>query len=466
MNPRQIYRILRARYVIVLAATLAIVAIAVLASLLLPHRYVAETSVMVDVKAPDPVAAVLLPSMMIPGNIGTQLDVIKSDRVALKVVKILRLDENQAVRQQWRDSNDGKGKLEDWLAKSLQRSIKITPSRDSSLISIAYIGTDPDFAAGVANAYAQAYIETSIELKVEPARQYARWFGEQAKVLRENMEKAQARLSEYQQKNGIVANTESLDYEAVKLNDLAARLTVVQGETADARSKERSGTSTSGTLPEVMLNPVVAALRTEVAQREVRLRESAGNLGRNHPTYLRMEAELAALKEKLESETRYVAGGYSSSNAVGVSKQADLLAMIEAQKKKVLQLKKNRDEMAFLIRDVEAATKAYDAVNNRFNQTNLESQSTQTNISVLTPAVAPFEPSFPKPMQQMILIGLAVGLLLGAAAAYVLEMLDKRVRSVEDLAEMLQVPVLGVIEGSRPPRRLMLGASRRALTAN
>ncbi len=405
--------------------------------------------------------------MMIPGNMGTQLDIIKSDRVAGKVVKILKLDENPAVKQQWLESTGGRGTLDDWLAKSLQRSLKITPSRDSNLINIAYTGTDPDFVAAVANAFAQAYIEASIELKVDPARQYARWFGDQAKVLREKLEKAQGRLSEYQQQNGIVASAENLDYETVKLNDLSARLTAVQGETTDARSKQRSAASAGAadTLPEVILNPAVAALRTDINQREGRLKEAAGNLGRNHPQYLRMESELATLKERLDMETRHVASGYSASSAVGVARQTELAAAIDTQKKKVLQLKKQRDEIAFLARDVEAATKAYDAVNNRFNQTNLESQSTQTNISVLTPAVAPLEPSFPKPLHQMLLLALVAGILLGAAAAYALEMLDKRVRSVEDLADMLQFPVLGVIERIERPRMLLPGLRRPALAA-
>jgi chain length determinant protein EpsF len=465
MNPLQILRILRARYVIVLSAALATVAAAVAASLLLPQKYFAETSVMVDIKAPDPIAAVLLPSMMIPGNMGTQLDIIKSDRVAGKVVKMLKLDENPAVKEQWHQSTNGRGKLDDWLVKLLQRNLKITASRDSNLINIAYTGGDPDFVAAVANAYAQAYIEASIELKVEPARQYARWFGDQAKVLRENFEKAQSRLSDYQQQKGIVASAENLDYETVKLNDLSARLTAAQGETADARSKQRSGTGATDTLPEVMQNPVVAALRTDIVQREGRLKEAAGNLGKNHPQYLRMESELAELKNRLEEETRRVTTGYSASSAVGVIKQADLAAAIEAQKKKVLQLKKQRDEIAFLTRDVEAASKAYDAVNNRFNQTSLESQSTQTNISVLTPAIAPLEPSFPKPMPLTILASLAAGILLGGALAYLLEMLDHRVRSIEDLSEMLPLPVLGVIERSRPPRRLAFGGHRPALAA-
>ncbi|MGH8130109.1 MAG: chain length determinant protein EpsF, partial [Steroidobacteraceae bacterium] len=117
-----------------------------------------------------------------------------------------------------------------------------------------------------------------------------------------------------------------------------------------------------------------------------------------------------------------------------------------------------------LLRDVDTAKRAYEGVMQRLNQTNLDSQANRTNVSVLTPAVEPIEPSFPRPLEQMLMIAAALGLALAGAAAYGLEMLDRRVRSPEDLAEMLQFPVLGVIDPGEP--RSLLGFNRRpALTA-
>ena len=455
----QFLSILRARYKTALFVALLTVAVALIGSELLPRQYTAETSVIVDIKSADPISA------MLPGSMGTQVDVIKSDRVARKVVKMLRLDESPTMKNRWMEGALGKGKLDLWIAGLLQKGLTVTPSRDSNLINIAYRGADPAFVAAVANAYAQAYIEAVIELKVEPARQYALWFGEQAKVLRENLEKAQARLSDYQQQKGIVATDENLDYETAKLNELSTRLTAVQGEIRDAQSKQRSGSGAMSTLPEVLQNPVVSGLRSDIAQREAKLKEAAGNLGENHPQYLRMESELAELKVKLESEARHVARTYTSTSAAGKTREADLRAAIEAQTKKLLQLKNQRDEIAVLVREVETAKRAYEAVTNRFNQTNLESQATQTNVSVLTPAVEPIEPSFPKPLDKTLLIAIGLGIVLGAAAAYGLEMIDRRVRSAADLAEMMQLPVLGVIARARRPSRLAFWRRSTALAA-
>ena len=465
MNLQQFLLILRARYKLVLLVLLGTVTATLGVSLVLPKQYTATTSVVIDVKSPDPVIGMMLPGMAAPGYMATQTDIIQSDRVAQKVVKLLKLDANPTVRQQWMEATKGKGKLEVWLADVLQTKLDVKPARESNVISISYKAVDPGFAAAVANAFTQAYIETNVELKVEPARQYAKWFGEQGKSLRDNLEKAQAKLSAYQQEHGIVAIDERLDNETAKLNELSTQLTVVQGQTSDAQSKQRSGAA-SDTLPEVVQNPTIGALKVELARQEAKLQELAGNLGRNHPQYQRAESEIATLKQRLDAETRHITSGFSTSRAVGRDKEAELKAAIEAQKKKLLELKHHRDEVAVLMRDVDAAHKAYEAVSQRFNQTSLESQSTQTNVSVLTPAAEPTEPSFPKPLLNT-LVSVFFGTLLGVGAALVLEMFDQRIRSVDDLGGMLQLPILGVIEKQqrRGPIRLAFWSRKSALTA-
>jgi succinoglycan biosynthesis transport protein ExoP len=460
MDPLAILRALRGRYKVGIFVFLSTIALALGANEFLPKRYTAETTVMVDIRSPDPVSALLMPQNMAPGSMGTQLDILRSDRVGRKVVRMLNLHDDPGVKQLWREATGGKGKVEDWMADRLQKGIKVAPSRDSNMLTLSYQGGDPVFVTAVANALAQAYIEASVELKVEPARQYSQWFGDQAKVLRENVEKAQARLSDFQRKKGIVATDEALDYEQVKLRDLTTRLSVVQGEVRDAQSKQRSG-ARADALPEVMQNSVVQGLRTSINQLEVKMKESQGNLGERHPQYRRMEAELAGLRERLAAEMKYAANTYESSSSVGLTKEADIRAAIDQQTRRVLNMKTQRDEIAVLVRDVETAKRAYEAVTNRQTQSNLESQATRTNVSVLSPAVEPLEPSFPLPMLKAVLVALLAGIVLGIGTVVGLEMLDRRIRTAQDLEQMLQVPVLAVVERSRlprPRRKLLRGA--------
>jgi chain length determinant protein EpsF len=445
MGLNQLLLVLRARYkiaVLVLAAALA-VALPVIQHL--PRQYTATTSLVVDVRSPDPISA-----MIMPANLATQEDIIRSDRVARKVVRVLRLEESPVVRQQWLEATRGSGEINAWLAELLQRNLSISPPRrDSNIITIEYTAADPVFAANVANAFAQGYVETAIELKVEPAKQYARWFGEQSKSLRENLEQAQARLSAYQQKKGIVAKDETLDTENARLAALTTQLTTLQAQIADTRSRQRSA---AATLPEVLQNSVIAGLRSDIVRLEAKLKDASGNLGRNHPQYQRMVAELEALKAKLEDETRHVTKTFSASSAVGRDTEHELKAAIEAQKRKLLELRSERDQLAVLQRDVDAARNAYEAIERRYTQTSLESQATQTNVFHLAPATEPLAPSSPK-IAKFTFMAVVFGVMLGLVAAFGIELVDRRVRCADDLAQMLQLPVLTVMPRILPTKR-------------
>ena len=94
MNPHQFLLILLARYKVALLTMLAVVVIAQAASFLLPKQYTATTALVVDVRSPDPVAAMFLPCP----DMATQVEIINSDRVAQRVVKDLKLDENPTVK--------------------------------------------------------------------------------------------------------------------------------------------------------------------------------------------------------------------------------------------------------------------------------------------------------------------------------------------------------------------------------
>ncbi len=107
MNPLQFLRILRAHYIVALVVALLTVAGALAVNMLLPKQYTATTSVLVDVRSPDPVA-----TMLMPASLSTQVDIITSDRVARKVIRTLGLDQSATVRDQWMTATEGKGSLD------------------------------------------------------------------------------------------------------------------------------------------------------------------------------------------------------------------------------------------------------------------------------------------------------------------------------------------------------------------
>ena len=437
----QFLSILRARWMVALAVFLATVLLTLLVSLMLPKQYRAVASVVVDFK-PDPVSAMMLGGMTSPGFMATQVDIIQSDRVAQRVVRNLKLNESPQVRQQWQDETKGEGSIESWLGTVFQRNMDVVPSRESSVISVSYRAPDPRFAAALANAFAQAYVDTSLELRVDPARLYSAFFETRSKDARETLEKAQARLSAFQNEKGIIATDERFDVENSRLSELSSQLTSLQAISAESSSRQAQAQGTqSDRLQEVLTNPLIGGLKADLGRSEARLQELSTRYGDNHPQVQESRANVAELRQKLDQETRKLIGGIGISNNINRQRESDIRASLEAQRAKVLRMKAVRDDGLVLVRDVENAQKGYDAVQQRFTQTNLESQTTQSNVNLLTQAVPPLTPATPRVALNTVIAAL-VGFLLAIGAALFLELRDRRVRNIDDVVATLSLPVL------------------------
>jgi chain length determinant protein EpsF len=441
MSFQQFLLILQARYKVALYVLLGTVALALGVSLLMPNKYVASTSVVLDVK-PDPLSNTMgMGAMTSPSYMATQIDIITSDHVAQNVVKLLKLDQVPQVREQWQKVTEGKGQVAVWMGSLLAKKLDVKPSRDSNVINISFTSEDPVFAATAANAFAQAYINTSLELKVDPARQYAQWFQARVSGLRTELENAQARLAEFQKKSGMVATGSKMQNdESSKIAELTGQLAATEGQLADTQSKHKNVNS-GDTLVDVMQNPVILNLKSDIIREEAKLQEASRNLGKNSPQYQAMENQIATLKKKLDTETQQILSSINTANSVNLQKGAELKAAINSHKKQAIEDNADRDQIEVLQNDVESAQKAYDLVVQRYTETTLQSQASQTNISVLTPATEPIDRSSPNILKNM-LIATFIGTLLGVGAIFVSEMIDQRVRTALDLETATGVPLL------------------------
>lgn len=458
MTATQFFSILRARWWVALAV-FAIALVGTLAlSLVWPKKYAATASVVVDAK-PDPVSAMLYPGMSPPSFMATQVDILQSERVAQRVVRNLKLTDNPEVRGQWQQATGGQGAMEVWLADTLVRSMDVKPSRESTVLTVTYKAGDPRFAAAMANAFVQAYIDVSLDMRTSPAKQYSSFFDGRAKEAREQLEAAQAKLSAFQKDNGIIATDERLDVESSRLNELSSQLVTMQAIAGESSSRNTQAQSSSGDkIQDVLASPVIAALKSDLSRAEVGLQQLNTRYGENHPQVIETKGNIIELRARLEAETRKITGGVTVTNNINRQREAQVRGELEAQRAKVLRMKAVRDEGSVLARDVDNAQRTYDALQTRLTQTNIEGQANQTNINVLSRATPPLEPASPRLVLNL-LLAVFGGTLLGVLAALGLEMFDRRVRSSTDVAELLGVPVLGVLPDAN---RSGLSARRRS----
>lgn len=468
MDINQFLLALRARrkaFMLVLGATvLATLAIA----LLMPRTYVATTQVLVDMRDEQAmaVAARGMSARERQGYMQTQVDMIRSPRVAKKVARDLKLAQMPGVREDYERATGGRGSIEDWLAETLIENLKADVSA-SNLVTLSFAAEDPRLAADIANGFARSYVALALELRTEPSREAAAWFEDQLKGLRQNVSQAQARLTAYQKQKGIFAVEERGDIETTRLAELSNQLLQARNATYDAQTRHKYaqeflGNASAGAgaiegLPEVMNSAAVQALKAQLTGAEARLGQASEDLGPNHPQYQRARAEVQALRSRLAAEMKRVVAGIGSAATQARRREEELKQAYAQQQKRLIDMRDARVELAVMTRDVENAQRTYDAALQRWLTNKVESRAQGTNLAILHPAVAPIEPKSPK-------VGLVTGLsvliggLLAAGVVFLLESLDRRVRSRADLESRLAVPSLGRLSRWQPAGGRLLAA--------
>ena len=464
MTIHQFLLAVRGRLWVFLSLLVATVVAAIAVTLSLPKTYEATASILVDARDEQSLNGTVASARDRTGFMQTQLDIIGSLQVARRVVQDLKLAEGEQVKAAFQESG-GRGDIVDWVAGGLLANLKVISSQ-SSVISLTYGASSPKFAADVANAFAKAYMDTTLYLRTEPNKQAAGWFKEQLGSLRKQFEESQSKLAQFQRKHGIIVSDERIDIENARLAELSSQALRAQDASFDASS--RSGVNARGNpeaLPEVLANPLIQTLKGELLRAEAKLQELSTRLGPNHPQYQQQASEISALRTRLSGEMNRIIAGSQNATAQSRARQGQLQAALEEQRRKVIELRDARNESLVLQRDVDTAQKAYEAALARFLVNKVEAGASSTNVTVLNPATEPMRHSKPKTMLN-ILLGFVVGTVLGLGAVFLLELLDRRVRSSEDLEDGLDVPLLGSLKPWRPSHLLggnVGGAGPRAL---
>jgi uncharacterized protein involved in exopolysaccharide biosynthesis len=167
-----------------------------------------------------------------------------------------------------------------------------------------------------------------------------------------------------------------------------------------------------------------------------------------HPAYRQVKNEVDSLKRQLSQEMETVSDNVRSIAQISAGRLEGDKAAVTTQKSKMLDALRHKDKIALLKQDVEYARDAYRSAVQDASKNELESRRAQTDVMILSRATIPANPSSPN-LRLNIVISVALGMLLGVGSALLLELIDRRVRGVRDLEDMLDLPVLSYISTKR-----------------
>ncbi len=310
----------------------------------LPAQYKATSQVIIDINASTSGTGADLSPFIIDKYIATQVDILSSQAVALRVVDKLNLAGAPPATDAGAQSKaDAKAQREK-IASALRELISVKPGRDSSVLTITATANDPVDARDLANAWAMQYLAETIDMRVNPAKQSSAFLREEAEKLRKTLELAQAKVADFQRQYGLTSSDERLDVESVRLAELTSELTRTEALRIEASNRrsvaDDAGRRLAGAdLPSVQQDALIGTLRSTIATLEGRRRERASVLGENHPELVKIGEELESAQAQLREATASLTRGIRLTQRMTTQRETELAAAVERQRAKVVELR-------------------------------------------------------------------------------------------------------------------------------
>jgi capsular exopolysaccharide synthesis family protein len=311
---------------------------------------------------------------------------------------------------------------------------------------VSFSAPDPQLAARIIDAHVLHYISQGLELRSESRRAAVEFLENQLVDIKRRVQHSEAALNTYRHQKGIVSfDVEDTNKVAQRrMEDLTKALTEAKTKriTAEAQKRQvRAGDYDS--LPQVVTNAAITALKPQVRRLQARYANMSAAFNPRYPKLVELKAELLEANRGLHREIGGVAKAIQRDYRAAVDQERELSAEIDAEKERDLALNDASLQDAVLAREVETNRELYKNVLLRMQQIQVGEQAPVTNISIVDRAVPPALPSTPKKRRDLA-IGSLLALLCGIASAFILDQLDNRLKTSEEVEKYLHLPNLAV----------------------
>jgi capsular exopolysaccharide synthesis family protein len=385
----------------------------------------------------------------------TQYRLIQSMKVALAVVHELNLDHDAAFLENAPPGSNlpARSVAPDEAADKLLRRLVVDPVKESRLAVVRYDDADPGRAQRILTTLTETYTQQNLDTAIDSTNAAVEWLHTQVDRLKGDLESNEMALHDYKiEKNILSVNFDDqsnmLRGEMKMIDDALTNARTKRAEVAARRAELLSiKADDPSDLPasELLQSAQLQKLRQNYAE-AVRDRDAlvAGGKGANHPEVLAAEAKVGASKTALLAEIRNIHGSVDHDLAAVERQEASLSTLFEQAKKQAFALNLLEIEYDRLRRSKDNTEKLYQLVLERTKESDLTRMMRVNNISIVDRPLLPRLPVRPRVVLNLA-FGLLFGLALGAAAALGRALIDRTIKTPDDVERELGVTFLGLL---------------------
>ena len=326
------------------------------------------------------------------------------------------------------------------------KRLKIEPLIGTRLVTVSFSAPNPRLAARIANAHVRHFVQQGIQLRSESRRAAVEFLENQLVQIKQRVQHSEAALNTYRHQKGIVAfDVEDTNKIAQgRMEDLTKALTEAETKRITAESQMRQVKSGDyDSLPQVIANPAITMLKPQVRNLQAQYANLSTAFKPKYPKLAELKAQLKESTRNLNNEMKQVAKAILRDYSAAADQERQLRTEISAEKERDLAQNDASLQDAVLAREVETNRELYKNVLLRMQQIQIGEQAPVTNVSVVDHAFPPPRPSTPKKKLDLLISGL-LAVVCGIALAFILDQLDNRLKTSEEVEHYLHLPNLAV----------------------
>ncbi len=426
-----------------------------------------------------------------PYFLKTQTQLIKSSKVAAKVVDTLNLDETyERYFQEKQPASSTLNAIFNWshnlfsfgkknsktekdepeilitkkigsteqektekkilsLEQKVRNGIAIeSKTEEGNIVNVSFTSTSPVFAAAIVNAVASAYKQFLMEMKLETTSQSLEWMKSNADAERAKLEASERKLREYKKQHDIytIDNEEAIFPQ--KITQISSNLTQAQANVNELESMyqeiRRIAPDEALNLPVVANNGTVKNLRQQIINKKQEINRLSKSLGPKHPNMIQAGKDLTAFQEQLDNEIMDVIQSIKNRYELARQKAKNLKSLLDEAKQNAALMSDKLIQFEILNRDVEVHRLLYDRLLSRIKEYNITETQQEVEVWVVENAETPKMPITKGP-KRALMMGIILSLAAGAGLAFFLDYMDNTIKTAEDAENRLDIPILGMV---------------------
>jgi uncharacterized protein involved in exopolysaccharide biosynthesis len=438
MSVAQILCVLRAYWKISAIAAVTCIAIGGFGIKLMPKKYVATATLMVNKDDRDPLAGrdgvMGLEATFIP----TQIELINSRVVLQPAIEKLNLLEDPEFKPGFAGPRDA---LLEAGIRGLQTAVQVQQGIGSQLLYVSVSSKDPVKAARIANAITTAYLAQARKRTSQPAGERASRYSEELAELRGKAIAAQDKVTAFRNEHGMTElDSGKTDADSAALDDLQQKLLATQNQRRELEAQQLGVHSTGST--QALASDAVQSLRQKLTSYEEQMADLRATLGPQHPKILALQSEMAATQRALDAELQNISSNAANSLARVRGLEDRYQAAVKTERARVLERQSVQDQAAKLVLELQSAQNTYKRALDGYDQIVFASAANYDDVTLISAADPPVKAEKPnKPKLFLIVCVLSTLLSLGVPFGYEL-LSNRRLRCRDDFERSFGIPVL------------------------